>query len=201
MSPELFDPKIFGLKDSRPTMESDYYGLGMTIYEVLSGLVPFAMHMNLVVGSQVLKGKRPTRPQGKEGELFTDEIWDTLELCWKHHPQDRISASAVLLRLGGFPPLLRSSFDVDEDAETDSDDQSDTGSGMFSLSYPWSVFNRPCVITESSIARDENGLPLPPRTADPRGGWLEFILGMFEDPTGEPLRDSTNQRMPGEYSL
>ena len=189
MSPELFDPKTFGLRDSRPTMESDCYGLGMTIYEVLSGLVPFATYRNPVVGSQVLKGKRPTRPQGKEGELFTNEIWDTLELCWKHQPQDRISAGAVLLRLGGFPPPLRSSFNVDEDAEIDSDDQADTGSGMFSLSYPWPVFNRPCVITESSIACDENG-----------GGWLEFILGMLEGPTGEPPQDSTNQRMPGEYS-
>ena len=36
MSSELLDPGKFGLKDSRPTQESDYYALGMVIYEVLS---------------------------------------------------------------------------------------------------------------------------------------------------------------------
>ena len=34
MSPELLDPEAFGLNDNRPTKQSDYYALGMVVYEV-----------------------------------------------------------------------------------------------------------------------------------------------------------------------
>jgi len=34
MSPELLDPEKFGMKDRRPTKQSDCYALGMVIYEV-----------------------------------------------------------------------------------------------------------------------------------------------------------------------
>ncbi|KAF9645406.1 kinase-like protein [Thelephora ganbajun] len=103
MSPELLDPESFGLKESRPTKESDCYALGMVIYEVLSGRTPFAQRSFPAVILRVLKGERPGRPQGKEGELFTDAIWGILELCWKPQPSDRASAKAVLLCLEGAP--------------------------------------------------------------------------------------------------
>src|SRR5579872_6828289 len=41
MSPELFDPDKFGLKNCHPTKNSDRYAFGMVIYEVLSGQPPF----------------------------------------------------------------------------------------------------------------------------------------------------------------
>jgi len=34
MSPELLDPEKFGMKDYRPTKQSDCYALGMVVYEV-----------------------------------------------------------------------------------------------------------------------------------------------------------------------
>ena len=34
MSPELLDPELFGVQGDRPTRQSDYYALGMVIYEV-----------------------------------------------------------------------------------------------------------------------------------------------------------------------
>jgi hypothetical protein len=130
MSPELIDPGKFGFEDDRPTKESDWYALGMVIYEVLSGQRPFAKYRHSAIMGAILGGKRPWRPQGKEGELFTDKIWGTLELCWKGQPQDRISASAVLLCLGGHPPLLRPSFNIDGDANTgNGDDDANTGNG------------------------------------------------------------------------
>ena len=122
MSPELLDPERFGLKNSRPTKESDCYALGMVVYEVLSGQTPFAPHKSPAVTWKVLDGQRPEKPQGEEGELFTDAIWKVLELCWKQKPEERTSAKAVLICLGGRPSP---SSDTDGIAETDAGEQSD----------------------------------------------------------------------------
>jgi serine/threonine protein kinase len=126
MSPELFVPEKFGLQECRPTKEADCYALGMVIYEVLSGQKPFAPSKGPVLRRKIVDGERPSRPRGKEGEVFTDEIWGALELCWKPRPRDRISASAVLLRLEGHPPLVRPSFGVGGGVKPGSDNQLDT---------------------------------------------------------------------------
>ena len=96
MSPELLDPESFGLKDSRPTNESDCYALGMVIYEVLSGRAPFSQCKDPVVIRRVMDGERPGRPQGIRGAWFTDGLWEMLELCWKPHPHDRPSLKTVI---------------------------------------------------------------------------------------------------------
>ena len=96
MSPELFDPEKFGLKDSRLTKHSDRYALGMLIYEVLSGRVPFSQHHDFTVVGRVLKGERPKRPQGVDRRWFTDEVWGILEGCWKPAPGDRPRIKDVL---------------------------------------------------------------------------------------------------------
>ena len=95
MSPELIDPKIFDFGDGRPTKPSDCYALGMVIYEVLSGQTPFHDCSGLVAVFRVIKGARPERPQGAKGTWFTDDIWTTLEHCWKPNPGDRPSAEDV----------------------------------------------------------------------------------------------------------
>ena len=104
MSPELLDPDQFGLKEGRPTKESDSYALGMVIYEVLSGRPPFSQCKGSVVIRKVLAGERPKRPQGEDGKLFTDGIWGILKLCWKPQPRDRITSETVLLGLEGNLP-------------------------------------------------------------------------------------------------
>ena len=104
MSPELLDPDEFGLKEGRPTKESDCYALGMVVYEVLSGQTPFAPCKGPAMIRKILAGERPRRPQGSEGKLFTDNIWRVLGFCWKPRPRDRISAEDVLLGLEGNPP-------------------------------------------------------------------------------------------------
>ena len=101
MSPELLDPGKFGLKDSCSTRESDCYALGMVIYEVLSGLTPFAGCRDGTVVLKVLDGERPGRPQGAEGARFTDALWEMLERCWNPQPHDRPSVEAVLEFLEG----------------------------------------------------------------------------------------------------
>ena len=117
-SPELFFPEEFGFRSSCPTKESDCYALGMVIYEVLSGEVPFATtHLEFAVIVKVLEGERPKRPEGDSGKLFTNGIWEMLNLCWKSQPQDRINARNVLLVLEGDMSLLTPASNVDEDME------------------------------------------------------------------------------------
>jgi len=96
MSPELFYPENFGLKDSSRTKHSDCYALGMVIWEVLSGQVPFPRCDVYAVVVKVSKGEHPARPRGAEGTWFTDGIWKMLERCWTPGPGDRPQTRDVL---------------------------------------------------------------------------------------------------------
>ena len=134
MSPELLYPEKFDLDNSHPTMASDCYALGMVIYEVLSGHAPFATFRDPEIVFSVLGGQRPERPKGDEGKLFTDGIWEVLELCWKQRPSERLDAGGILMGLGGNLSLSRKPSDMDEDIEVDVDDDLVVAPGMFSLS-------------------------------------------------------------------
>jgi len=41
MGPELFDPEHYGFQRSQLMRESDCYALGMVVYEILSGHLPY----------------------------------------------------------------------------------------------------------------------------------------------------------------
>ena len=96
MGPELFDPDKFGLGNTCPTKRSDGYALGMLIYEVLSGRVPFCRYHDYVVIAKIIKGERPRRPRGAGRMWFTDEVWGILECCWEPVPGDRPRIGDVL---------------------------------------------------------------------------------------------------------
>ena len=99
MGPELFYPEDFGLKDCRRTKYSDCYALGMVIYEVLSGQVPFPRYGTPAVIAKVGRGERPERLDGAEGRWFTDVVWRVLERCWAPKRDDRPSIEDVLRSL------------------------------------------------------------------------------------------------------
>jgi len=175
MSPELLCPEKFGLKENHLTTESDCYALGMVIYEVLSGRAPFALWKELEVVSMVIGGEHPRRPKGDEGKLFTDEIWEVLQLCWKHQPGDRPNAKTVLRGLEGNLSPSRPTSDTDGDQETDTDDQLDdtaSGSSMFPPFHSRLILNRPCAIVGPSVARSGDGLLDPPRRVTTKGRWV-----------------------------
>jgi len=150
MSPELFSPGEFGLKHSRPTKPSDCYALGMVIYEVLSGRVPFFRYGSCDVIVRVVRGERPRRPRGVERTWFTDDVWGVLEHCWKPKPDDRPRVENVLRCLEdssgswtplswmvGDPPaantLIRNSADPSTEGSTE---ESEISSPSQSLSLP-----------------------------------------------------------------
>ena len=130
MSPELLDPGRFNLTEGRRTKESDCYALGMVIYEILSGQAPFAPLRPPPVIWRVLEGLRPERPEGEV--LFTDDIWRTLELCWKHQPGERISAKIVLQRLENTSRLHFGTNGIIETGAGERSGAMASGSGMFS---------------------------------------------------------------------
>jgi len=157
MSPERLSPKEFGLEDGRPTRESDCYALGMTIYEVLSGEVPFAQEdIEVIVAFKVLHGKRPNRPQETQGGWFTDGLWETLELCWKRQPGDRPGLDTVLQRLQGVMQPIRLPPATTND------------SGMPSFFYPRLIVNSPYDVTGLRITHGYTGLPAPPLSTPPQ---------------------------------
>jgi len=123
MGPELLDPEPFGLKTSHRTKESDCYALGMSVYEVLSGHIPFPQAKHTTVILEVIKGKRPERPRGVTGAWFTDDLWAMLELCWQHKPGNRPSLDIVLRCLQDVAPPPSS--DTGGNVEAAADDQLD----------------------------------------------------------------------------
>ena len=132
MSPELLDPGKFGLRDHRPTIESDCYALGMVIYEVLSGKVPFATSVNVMVSRRVLEGDRPERPEGVQGSWFTHDLWGMLNCCWATHSKSRPGIRAVFERLEQISATWKPpAHQVDEDPEEDEDE--------WDLTPMWSV--------------------------------------------------------------
>ena len=104
MGPELIVPDQFGLEKSRPTRASDCYALGMVLYEVVGGKLPFHNDTDITVSLKVVKGQRPRREA-----QFPGRLWEMLELCWAHYPNDRPNVEDVLLCLETVPNLLEPS--------------------------------------------------------------------------------------------
>jgi len=183
MSPELLHPEKFGLEESHLTKESDCYALGMVIYEVLSGQTPFSRWRDPGIVYVVLGGERPKRPEGDEGKLFTDGIWEVLERCWQSQPDARSSAKTILSGLEGNLSPLGPSSDTDGSMETDSDDQSNHIAGGSGMSPPFHcrlIFNRSCAIARSPIARSGDGFLESPRKGNPKGRWFGWKMRILE---------------------
>ncbi|KAF9644746.1 kinase-like protein [Thelephora ganbajun] len=174
MSPELLDLESFGLEERRPTRESDCYALGMLVYEVLSGRVPFAPAASPI--PKILRGERPARPQGEGGKLFTDGIWKVVELCWRRQPRDRASAKDIFRYLEGAPPSPRPSPNARIETRRHSVGQSDVTAGSpstFPPSYPRSIVDYPRGIAGPTIAHGNGEPQVPPRNI--WGRWFDSL--------------------------
>ncbi|KAF9641991.1 kinase-like protein, partial [Thelephora ganbajun] len=100
MSPELLNPEDFGTPDSeagRPSRQSDCYALGMVIYEVLCGHRPYTEIGRLdEVVIAIAEGERPEKP-GEAARLgFSNELWTSVEQCWRGNRDERPKVEDIL---------------------------------------------------------------------------------------------------------
>ena len=184
MSPELFDPEKFDLKDGRQTKQSDCYALGMVVYEVLSGRMPFSRHHGLAIIWAIMKGERPARSRGGDGKWFTDGIWSVMERCWKPNPGDRPRIEDVLRCLEGVlrswtPPSPQTA--VDSPTENSSARNSDPS-------------------TEESVNESEGSSPYQasqerPLEGDPNTSSITLLLTSFQPPPVVPWIPGISRRV------
>ena len=173
MSPELHDPESYGLQTVQSTRESDCYALGMVVYEILSGRLPYDTDNPFVILRKVLDGKRPERPEGEGGKWFTTGMWDMVQLCWKAEPGERASARDVLLCLEEDSPNVDGDDDRSYGASTDSQyfsdewDAVESDTSGFSLFYPKLPVNHHRGMAGSPIIPDEGGPLVPPLDSPP----------------------------------
>jgi len=126
MSPECISPERFGFKNSRPTISSDCYALGMVVYETISGNIPFHKDTDLTVSKKVVKGKRPPR-----GAKFTTSMWEMLGWCWAPKPNDRPSIEDVLRHLEAAPNLSEPTSPRADEGTDDGDSDWDSPTSSF----------------------------------------------------------------------
>jgi hypothetical protein len=135
MSPELLNMEESNEGPS-PTQESDRYALGMVIYEVLSGTIPFHQYPEPGALLRIVRGKHPRLPEGEQGVWFTKELWEMLKLCWSGRPGDRPGLDAILRCLQGVTRPSRLPSCVSESIIRDKFEVSSGGSSAFVSFYP-----------------------------------------------------------------
>ena len=89
MAPELLHPTRFGLEKEVPSKEADVYALGMTIYQVSTGKLPFHSKREFEVMHAVVDGERPPKPENAEDIGMTEVIWELMGECWKENRAER----------------------------------------------------------------------------------------------------------------
>ena len=117
MSPERIAPEQFGFTNGRPTIASDCFALGMVIYEIISGNLPFHKYTDIQVSLKVVKGEQPHR-----GVKFTEDLWKMLKRCWVVPPGSRPGIEDVLQCLetesrSPDPPALGINEETEEEGD------------------------------------------------------------------------------------
>jgi serine/threonine protein kinase len=86
MAPELYETSEYSIK-------VDVYAYGMVVYEVLTGLEPFAELPNrAAIERKVTRGERPAIPPG----VLTQSVVDLIQACWAQDPDGRPTFDEVI---------------------------------------------------------------------------------------------------------
>ena len=196
MSPERIAPERFGFENSRPTLSSDCYALGMVIYETITGRFPFHKDTDLTVSMKVVKGKRPPR-----GAKFTEGLWGMLEQCWAFRPNNRPTIGDVLRRLEMTPdfpepPSPKADEGTDEDgSDWDSLANSSDGDSVDFFATDDSMQLSP---VDSLQDRHPTDYRLAPETPSPpnRSAWRTVPERPRRKQANEPSSPSPESRPP-----
>ncbi|CAE6510949.1 unnamed protein product [Rhizoctonia solani] len=86
---------------TKHTAEGDVYALGMTILEVITGVVPYAEIGEQAVFGKVMTKSHPSRPELDlpEGIEHADSLWSLLKQCWASEPHNRPVATETANKL------------------------------------------------------------------------------------------------------
>ncbi|CAE6507475.1 unnamed protein product, partial [Rhizoctonia solani] len=84
------------------TEASDVYALGMTIYETVTGKVPYhGKSDTAVIQAALVNKEHPERPEVMlNDKTSADDLWSLLTMCWSFEPLGRPSVSDVLKAVG-----------------------------------------------------------------------------------------------------
>jgi len=103
-APERLDPQRYNMRAGDAIAPAaDIYSLGMTLYEIISGNIPYAdMKDQYKAGVAALDGIRPSRPVGTDAVQrgLTDRLWDFIQRCWAERPGDRPTYTDLLSYIG-----------------------------------------------------------------------------------------------------
>ncbi|EMD33056.1 hypothetical protein CERSUDRAFT_87399 [Gelatoporia subvermispora B] len=100
MAPELLDPEHFGLERAELSAQSDIFALGMIIWELFTGRIPYYhLQKDAQVMSSILRNMRPLRPVQAVSFGLDDDIWELAEACWAENLRERPPMAVVLGRL------------------------------------------------------------------------------------------------------
>jgi len=94
-APEVLDSEQFGLKHPHPTKASDVFSLGMVMWEIFTGRLPFYPRTQSAAAIRIRNKERPARPIPAMGLGLSDPVWAIMEQCWKHEPSERPDITTV----------------------------------------------------------------------------------------------------------
>ena len=104
LAPEIIKPP--SETSSKPITASkpaDVFAFAMLAVEVFTGKVPFDGNTdNGPVAIQIIRGKRPSKPQDAEQLGLTAEMWKFIETCWSGDPGERPTIDEVVRTWEGF---------------------------------------------------------------------------------------------------
>ncbi|EJU03709.1 kinase-like protein [Dacryopinax primogenitus] len=109
MAQERLDPTSYGLSTRTSySRAADVYALGMTLFEVFTGPVPFYDSPELFVLREVPNGLRPTHPgPDATAKGLNSQLWEFMLACWDRDPGRRPILS-MILEMDMFEPPVQS---------------------------------------------------------------------------------------------
>ncbi|KAG8727425.1 GTP-binding protein Rho1, partial [Ceratobasidium sp. 414] len=105
------------LENSPCSMPADIYALGMTIYETVTGSVPYSDKADMAVLVEVLVHKR--FPSRNDDSILVrgdkDQLWQLLSQCWNHKISSRPQASKIEVQV--FVPTVFENYVADVEVD------------------------------------------------------------------------------------